>query len=368
MKILFLITRADTVGGAQAHVKDLAISLQQDQHQVLIITGILGIYNDVLKQQGINSIACETLKPQIDPIQDGKSLKFILNTIRDFQPDLLAIHSSKTGILGRIASKISKIPCTFTAHGWSFTTGVPEPNRSIYKLLEKLVAPLTNKIICVSQCDRKIAIKAGINPDRLITIHNGMKDIEPTLKANPDSDRPLKILMVARFDRQKDHKTLIEAFQDISGAELILVGDGSSFDEMQDLVKKLNLSDRVQFLGFREDVAEIIAQSHIFVLISNWEGLPCTIIEAMRANLPVIASAVGGISELIENGKTGYLIPHGDRVFFKQKLVELLDNPELRVKMGQAGRQKYESQFKFEYMYQKTLSTYGEVVSFNKHR
>ena len=135
---------------------------------------------------------------------------------------------------------------------------------------------------------------------------------------------------------------------------------------MQALVKKLNLVDKVQFLGFRKDVAEIIAQSHIFVLISNWEGLPCTIIEAMRANLPVVASAVGGIPELIAEGKTGYLIPSGDRKSLKQKLTQLLNNRELRLKMGEAGRQKYESQFKFEYMYQKTLNTYQEVVNSEK--
>ncbi|GAB4528305.1 MAG: glycosyltransferase family 4 protein [Pleurocapsa sp.] len=363
MKILFLIARADTVGGAQVHVKDLAISLQQDGHKVLVVTGTQGVYNNILKQQGIESITCETLKPQIDPIKDIKSLQFIIQAIRQFQPDLISLHSSKTGILGRIASKITNVPCLFTAHGWSFTAGVPEPSRSIYQWIEKLNAPLANKIICVSECDLAIAIEAGMDRDRLITIHNGMKDISSTLRADPGLDNPVKVLMVARFGRQKDHHSLIEAFQHITGAELILVGDGSSENEIKSLVKRLDIGKKVKFLGLRKDVPEIMAQTQVYALISHWEGLPRTIIEAMRGGLPVVASDVGGVRELVEDGETGFVIPRGNVELLAQKLSELVNNRELRLKMGDAGRKKYESQFKFEYMYGQTVATYQKVLS-----
>ncbi len=362
MNILFLITRADAIGGAQVHVKDLAMALQQDQHKALILTGQQGVYNEDLRQVGIESIACEFLSKSINPFLDGKSFRHILNIISLFKPDVIAAHSSKAGLLGRLASQITKIPCVFTVHGWSFTTGIPEPNRSIYRWLEKLTAPWADKIICVSEYDRQIGLKAGVNPQQLITIHNGMQDTSPNLRANPAQSHPIKIAMIARFDQQKDHATLIKAFQHID-AELILVGEGPEVPKIRQQVAKLGISDKVQFLGFRKDIAQILAQVQIFTLISNWEGLPCTIIEAMRAGLPVVASDVGGVREIVIDEQTGYLIPRGDFKRLQQKLAYLISHDQVRLSMGAFGRQKYESQLTFQHMYDKTLATYQEVIS-----
>ncbi|MEM8672435.1 MAG: glycosyltransferase family 4 protein [Cyanobacteria bacterium P01_G01_bin.67] len=362
MNILFVITRADAIGGAQVHVKDLAIALQQDQHKVLILTGEQGIYNEYLNQAGIESVACEHLQKQINPIADGKSLRYVLNIIDLFKPDLIAAHSSKTGILGRLASKMTQIPCVFTAHGWSFTTGIPEPNRTVYRWLEKLTASLADKIICVSEYDRQIGLKAGMKPQQLLTVHNGMKEVSPRLRAHPAQSQPVKVAMVARFDRQKDHLTLIEAFQDLN-AELILVGDGPSLAKIRQRVEHLGIGHQVSFLGFRQDVAEILAQVQIYVLISHWEGLPCTIIEAMRAGLPVVASDVGGVKEIVIDQQTGYVISRSDVQTLHQKLDYLIGNEQARISMGIMGRQKYESQLTFKHMYDKTLGIYQEAIA-----
>jgi glycosyltransferase involved in cell wall biosynthesis len=363
MNILFIITRADAIGGAQVHVKDLAVALQKDRHKVLVLTGEKGIYNEDLKQLGVESVACECLKKQINPIADGKSLRYILNIIDLFKPDLIAAHSSKTGILGRLASQITKVPCVFTAHGWSFTTGIPEPGRTIYLWLEKSTAFLADKIICVSEYDRQIGLKAGMNSQKLLTIHNGMEDIAVELRAKPEQSQPMiKVAMVARFDRQKDHATLVEAFKDLN-AELILVGDGPSLDKTRQRVQQLGISDRVSFLGFRQDVAEILAEVQIYALISHWEGLPCTIIEAMRAGLPVIASDVGGVKEIVIDRQTGYVVPRSDVFTLRQKLEYLIDNPQARISMGIMGRQKYESQLTFRHMYDRTLIAYQDAIA-----
>ena len=119
---------------------------------------------------------------------------------------------------------------------------------------------------------------------------------------------------------------------------------------------------RVKFLGFRKDVAEIMNQADIFALISNWEGLPCTIIEAMCGGIPVIASDVGGVKEVVADGETGYVVPRSNRAILTEKLSKLATNQKLRLQMGLAGRQRYESQFTFKQMYQKTLNTYQEVM------
>ena len=362
MNILFVITRADTIGGAQVHVKDLATALQTDNHKVLVLTGKRGIYNQDLKEAGIESVACRDLQKSINPISDGKSLRYILHVINLFKPDLIAAHSSKTGILGRLASKITKVPCVFTAHGWSFISGIPEPNRTIFRWLEKLSAPLANKIICVSEYDRQIGLQASMSSSQLLTIHNGMKDIPQRLQANPGQTEAVKIAMVARFDRQKDHATLIEAFKDLN-AELILIGNGPSFNKTREQVNKLGIDNKVSFLGFRQDIAEILAEVQIYTLISHWEGLPCTIIEAMRAGLPVVASDVGGVKEIVLEGETGYIVPRGDVATLKNRLSYLLENEQARISMGIMARQKYESQLTFQHMYDKTLSTYQNVVA-----
>lgn len=361
MNILFIITRADAIGGAQVHVKDLALALQQDQHKVLILTGQQGVYNQDLKQAGIESISCEFLRKSINPFLDGKSLRFILHVIELFQPDLIAAHSSKTGILARLASRLKKIPCVFTAHGWSFTTGIPEPNRSIYRLLEKATAAWADKIICVSEYDRQIGLKAGINPQQLLTIHNGMHDVSSQFMADFRTSQPIKIAMIARFDQQKDHSTLIKAMQHLD-AELVLVGEGPSLGKIRQQVEALGITNKVKFLGFRKDIAEILATVQIFTLISNWEGLPCTIIEAMRAGLPVVASDVGGVSEIVIEDQTGYLIPRGDVQTLQQKLAYLITHEQVRSSMGVLGRQKYLCQLTFQHMYQQTLAVYQGVV------
>ena len=361
MNILFVITRADAIGGAQVHVKDLAIALQKDRHKVLVLTGQQGVFNEDLREANIKSIPCESLQKQIHPFLDGKSLRYILHAISEFKPDLIAAHSSKTGVLGRLAGRIAHVPCVFTAHGWSFTTGIPQPHRAIYRILEKTTAPLADKIICVSEHDRTIGIEAGMNSAQLTTVHNGMKDIAPDLMANPACSQAIKVAMIARFDRQKDHETIIEAFQGLN-AELILVGDGPNMLKAQQQVEKLKLGKQVKFLGFRQDIAQILAQVQIFALISNWEGLPCTIIEAMRAGLPVVASDVGGVKEIVIGDRTGYVIPRGDVATLRKKLAYLIDNESARTKMGILGRQKYDSELTFKHMYDKTLAVYEQAV------
>ncbi|MGK7887248.1 MAG: glycosyltransferase family 4 protein [Crocosphaera sp.] len=366
MKILFIITRADTVGGAQVHVRDLAKALITANHKVLIVTGEKGIYTNNLQEIDINFISCASLQRSINPLKDIKALKELIKVIEKFQPDLISTHSSKAGILGRLAAKITDKPCIFTAHGWAFTGGVPEPNRTIYKVLEKIVEPLADKIICVSENDRSLGMKIGMSPDRLIKIHNGMPDIYQNLIADTTISNTVKIVMIARFDKQKDHITLFKAFQDIPNAELELVGDGPYLEKMKELAINLGIIDKIKFLGYRSDIPQILAQAQIFTLISNWEGFPRTTVEAMRAELPVIVSDVGGASEAVIEGVTGYSIAQGGVDSLHQKLLTLVSDSNLRKKMGEQARKRYQDYFTFQKMFEQTLKVYEQVLHMRK--
>ncbi|MEM9804838.1 MAG: glycosyltransferase family 4 protein [Cyanobacteria bacterium P01_D01_bin.56] len=363
MKILFLVTRSDTVGGAQVHVKDLARALVQDQAQVLVLTGKSGYYNNVLGESKIHDISLESLGRSINFSEDWKTLFLIRKNIRSHHPDLVSTHSSKAGLLGRIACRLEGVPCLFTAHGWAFTQGVPRGKRYLYQALELLVSPLSEHIICVSDYDRHLGIQAGINPDRLITIHNGMPDIQPKYWADPIGEGTIHLTMIARFDQQKDHITLLQAIQQIENVHVNLVGDGPSLNNTKALVEQLDIEDKVSFWGFRSDIPEVLAQSQIFALISHWEGFPRTIIEAMRAGLPVVASQVGGVAEAVIDGETGFCVARQDVATLKERLAKLVAEPELRVQMGQAGRRRYEANFTFQRMYDQTCQVYERALA-----
>lgn len=360
MKILFIITRADTVGGAQVHVRDLARELKKMGHLVQVVTEKTGKFTESYKKSNIDCIACPTLQRSLHPIQDFKSLFKIKDIIQQVSPDLVSIHSSKAGILGRLACFLSNQTCIFTAHSWAFTEGIPQTQRIVYRFLEQQFESFAVKIICVSEYDRNLGITAGMKRDRLVTIHNGMPDIPNSLRADPTQSHPTQLVMVARMEPQKDHKTLIQAISGIPNIKLQLVGEGFKQAAIQTQVQTLGLSDYVEFLGYREDIAHILAKAQIFLLISNWEGFPRTTLEAMRAGLPVIVSDVGGASEAVIEGQTGYCIPKGDVATLRAKILLLVNNPDLRQQMGQAARKHYEENFTFEQMFQKTLAIYSK--------
>ena len=212
--------------------------------------------------------------------------------------------------------------------------------------------------------DRDLAIAAGIStPDRFVTIHNAMPDVDARLRADPGSEPP-HLLMVARFAAQKDHETLFHGLSTLLDLEwtLDLVGTGPREEACRELARTLGLAERVRFLGMREDVPELMAACQVYLLISHWEGFPRSILEALRAGLPVVATNVGGVREAVIDDVTGFLAPEGDREFLAAKLRHMIEAPSLRVAMGEAARRHYERHFTFDRLVEETLALYGSLV------
>jgi glycosyltransferase involved in cell wall biosynthesis len=170
--------------------------------------------------------------------------------------------------------------------------------------------------------------------------------------------------MVARLSRWKDQPTLLHALADLKDLDwqLELVGDGPLRGQLEELTQSLGLTSRVTFLGFRRDVAERLAAAQVFLLLSKWEGFPRSILEAMRAGLPVVASDVGGVQESVVDGTTGFVIPRGDAVRLRECLRKLITSSELRVRMGEAGRARYEEKFTFDRLVERTTKVYEAVL------
>jgi glycosyltransferase involved in cell wall biosynthesis len=364
VKVAYVITRADDLGGAQIHVRDLATRLRRDGHEAAVVGGTGGILSEQLREREVPFFEIPALTRDSHGMSDLRALAQLRAALAEFEPQVVSGHSSKAGILARLAARSLGVPALFTAHGWAFTDGVPALQRFGARWIERGASTLAQLIILVSEYDRRIAISSSVGgADRLRVIHNGMPDVSLGERARPDLAPP-RIVMIGRFAEQKDHGTLFRALAQLRESDwsLDLVGDGPLREGAQALVLELGLEDRVSFLGMRTDVSSLLARAQIYVLSSRWEGLPRSIIEAMRAGLPVVASDVGGVAELVEDGSTGCLVARGDVDGLAARLGELLGSSELRLLLGKQGRMRYESEFTFERMYESTLASYREVV------
>jgi len=209
LHIAYVITRSDAIGGAQLHVRDLAVTLRREGHHVSVCMGGSGVFAGDLDRHQIPFRSLHYLRRPVRPHLDVAAVVELWAYLRKLGPDLISAHSSKAGLIARLAGRLLGIPVVFTAHGWAFTEGVPEPRRTLYALLERMVAPLTAKIITVSEYDRQLAVRYGVGrPTNTVTIHNSVPDITRDLLATPGSCPP-RIVMVARFEEPKDRPRLV---------------------------------------------------------------------------------------------------------------------------------------------------------------
>jgi glycosyltransferase involved in cell wall biosynthesis len=365
LKIAYIVTRSDLIGGAQVHVRDLAVSLLRSGHEAIVLTGSNGPYVSALRAAGVEAVTLQHLGAAINPLRDLQAFREIRSVLKKLGPDLVSTHSSKAGILGRAAGRTLGLPVVFTAHGWAFTPGIPRREASVYRWIERVAAPLATRVITVSEFDRQLALAHGVvSAQKVVTVHNGMPDIDPGLRADPVRS-PVRLAMIARFEAQKDHPTLLRALAGLQEVawHLDLIGEGPLMADAQAMARDLGLTERVRFWGQRLDVAVRLAEAQVAVLITNWEGFPRSILEAMRAGLPVISSAVGGVSESVQDGDTGFLVPAGDVAALHQRLRQLLADAELRRRMGQSGRERYEREFTLAKTVEKTLAVYADVLA-----
>jgi glycosyltransferase involved in cell wall biosynthesis len=362
MKILYIITLSE-FGGAQsqlsAHIAGFA-----EKAEIELICSSHGPLTEAASRYGAHVHLIPTLGRAINPLDDVRTVNQLARYMVESRPTLVHVHSSKAGLLGRLAARMTGHPVIYTAHGWGFKPGVPATRRWLVWGSEFLAGRLCNQIICVSQYDHDLAERFHIaHSKRLTTIHNGVPDTP--LRSRP-AQIPVKIVMTARFQEPKDQSTLIHAFSVVdkrTPAELVFVGSGPFLPQCQQLAREVGAAERIHFLGDRNDVDKVLEEAQIFVLLSRYEGLPISILEAMRAGLPVIATHVGGVPELIESGQTGFLVPSSDAQSVTECLSTLIANPELRAAMGNRGRQKYLDQFTLAMMIEKTAAVYQRVLA-----
>lgn len=361
MKVVYLITRSDTIGGAQVYVRDLALRMKQQGHESIVIVGGEGLYFSHLKELGISVISISKLGRDVSVIGDVKTLIELCISLRRLKPDLVAINSVKAGVLGRIACMFVGCACVYTAHGWSHIRIAAKYKKQVLCLLERILSRISRKLIVVCEADKKYAeIDIGLSGNQIEVICNGISPLSCATKQSTKKKDKVKLISVARFQRPKDYQTIFIALSRLKAEnwEMLCVGNGPDLEVSKAMVKELGLLKQVKFSGYVNEVDEKIISSDIFVLSSFSEGFPMSILEAMRARLPVVASNVGGVSESVINDVTGYLFSPGDVVRLTECLDALIKSPLLRAKYGRKGFERQNKYFSFDVMFSKTLHVY----------
>lgn len=363
-----MVTAAE-FGGAPRHVLQLMKHMKEQGHEVGLVAAPEPRLMEGAAALGVKIFPNRHFVRPVRPWKDLGALCIVFHAVRAFNPDLVHAHSTKAGYAARLVCAILHKPLIFTAHGWAFTEGRGLLARTVLAWAERLAAKATAKIICVSKHDRELGLRWKVaKPDQLVVIHNGV-DPHPFSEANGAPLRKelgledaLILTFVGRLTPPKDPFTLLEAVKVLSDGVLLVVGEGRLRPQVERYVREQGLVERVRLLGQRSDVPQILAASDIFVLSSRWEGLPYTIIEAMMAGLPVVATRVGGIPELVEDGVTGFLVPPKDPEALAVALQKLIDNPKMRQQMGGAGQKKAMQEFTLDRMLRETVRVYEEVL------
>lgn len=366
MKIIQIITIGSELYGAQRHVIDLCVRLQSEGHEVVLLLGSAGKMSLYAESLGINTIILKHLKRTIHPYHDISGVVELVHLFREIKPDVVASHSSKAGILARIAAWWLDIPNTFTAHGWSFAEGIPLINRKMFQWIEKIIGLLSCKIITVSEADKNYALQLGVvSAKKMEVIHYGINPPVPIQRFSIVADKPLVMVMPARFQAQKDHETLINALLPLKSLnwQLYLLGDGELMPSIREKVSYHGLSDKIFFEGAVNNVPDYLQKADLFLLITNWEGLPISILEAMSYKLPIIASDVAGVKEEVLNGVNGFLVPRKDSISITSAISTFYNNRVMLNSMGEKSWLHFQTHFTIDIMTQRTLGLYCQIAN-----
>ena len=389
MKILYVITQSE-YGGAQKYVCDLALNLGHD-FEVFIAAGPEGnwdIFDKLIKNSNTgklpNLIKFKHLVRSINPWHDILGFFEIIKVLKEIKPDVVHFNSSKAGVLGSLAAKITGVEkVVFTAHGWVFNEPMNFIKKWFYLFSSYFSAFFQDIIICVSEYDRKVGLDYGIAPEnKLITVHNGIEEFEILSRYMARNDLSLiiknkgihwdRVLIgtVANLYKTKGLDYLIRAIYFIKTNnptmqfQALIIGDGIEKKRLIRLIRELKLWDIVFIIDVIPGFKRYLKAFDLFVLSSVKEGLPYVILEAMMAGLPVVATRVGGIPEIIEDRINGYLIESknerelADKVFDLVRIILYNDNTDQLDKIGKNARDKIKKEFSFSKMVDSTKQVY----------
>ena len=322
---LLLIIEAMS-GGAGRHVQDLISHLPQEKFDIFVIysnhrTNPEFLEKIVTMNEQATFISCDFLVREIKPKFDLLAYQFIAKKIKEIKPDIVHCHSSKAGVIGRLAAKRRGVKKIFyTPHAYSFL--VPEfsgKKKFLFVQIEKFLSRFsTTQTFCVSIGEMQAALEVNLDKtDKFQVIYNGLPEIDlpskETIRAQLGLEKTVVVIgNNARMSEQKNPMFFMEIAQKMirqnANWHFVWAGDGQLMPLFQSFIKQNGLEKNIHLLGERPDSETVVTAYDIFLTTSQYEGLPYAPIEAMRAGVPILATNVVGNSELVIEGKNGYLI------------------------------------------------------------
>jgi glycosyltransferase involved in cell wall biosynthesis len=384
-KILHIITRLDMGGSAQNTLltcKKLSVKyemvlvhgLSHESRMTDIEKQIVEEGIKAAKKQGIKVIPLSAMVRSINPVKDFWALLSLVRLIIEERPYIIHTHSSKAGLLGRLAAKIAGVPqIVHTPHGHVFYGHFGPIASKVFLWIEKIFSRFTDRIVALTDGEKNDYEKLSVCPsEKLLKIHSGV-DVAQYMKPNGNMVEKKRSLGLDQNEAVigfvgwllpiKGPVYLIKAMEYVwpehPEASLVFVGKGHLDVDLRAQALRMNANGRVKFLGWREDINEIMPILDMLVLPSLNEGMGRVLVEAMAAGKPVVASNVGGIPDLVRHGETGYLVPPADEKALADSIKKLLDDPGNAWEMGQQGK-KHCQQFSLEAMIEKLDDLYSD--------
>jgi glycosyltransferase involved in cell wall biosynthesis len=373
--LLYVITKLE-LGGAQKQLLSLARHLDKNKFNVFIFTARRGPL--IQQAAAIPHVTLKTssvLERTINPLRDILALFEIYAFIRKNSIDLVHTHSSKAGILGRLAGRLAGTKMILhTVHGWSFHDCQHPLTRRLFIWLERLAAKISHKIIVVSEHDKVKGVINGIGKENQYALIRYGINYADFSRRNGAIRKEFAIqnddLVVTNVSCFKPQKACLDfvrlAFlvnRIFPAAKFILAGDGRMRGKIEKAINRFRLRDKFILTGWRQDIPEILSATDVFILTSLWEGLPIAALEALASSRPVIATDTGGIREVIKEGDNGFLISVKDMRAMKDKLMLLLQDKTLREAMGEKGLSHLGSDFTQEKMVNRSQELYEGLIS-----
>ncbi len=351
-RVAHIITMLE-LGGAQQNTLYTVEHLDPRRFEVYLVCHDKGILLQQAAQIAhVRKVLLKALRREVRPWWDLLALWQLWRFYRREKIDIVHTHSSKAGILGRVAAWLAGVPVIIhTIHGFGFHDYQAWPVRKIYIWLERLCAFISQQLVGVAYDNIQKGLKENIGkPELYRVIRSGIKIAEfadapvdvPTKRQElglPDDARVVG--QIGNFKPQKSPLDFVHLAAKVAhvvpNSFFLMIGDGELRPEITHLICEYGLEKRIILTGWRHDVAELLKTMDVVALTSKWEGLPRVYLQAMAARKPVVGTAVDGGPEAIKNGVNGYLFPPGQIEQMAEKIIELLQNEPLRQQMGQAG-------------------------------
>ncbi|HSS10639.1 MAG TPA: glycosyltransferase family 4 protein [Acidimicrobiales bacterium] len=349
IRVAQVVTRF--IAGAGGVALRGALALDPDRYEVAILVGSGGRLLDEARDAGLEVVMVDHLRPEIAPRDDRQALSELKTLLRQGRFDVVHTHSAKAGTVGRLAARRVGVPrIVHTFHGFPFHEFQSRPRRAGYVAIEKALGRFTHAFLAVGTAVAAEAIRRGIAPpDRIRTIGVAVDTATPvpTAKERAEARRSLGVPpgtrvvgTVGRLDYQKAPEHFVEAIARTRRSDVfgVWIGDGPLRADAERLVGRRGLVGRFSFLGERPDVPALLPGLDIFAMSSRYEGLPCAVVEAMTAGLPVVATAVNAVPDVVVPGETGLLVPPGRPDLLARAIAHLLEHPADAARLGAAGR------------------------------